>query len=546
MKSSQTIPITNSHLEITTAVEPEVSIKSEPVFTTNALKESPVVLNSGFQATFSLERQNAISTALTEIGEESSQGKRKTRRKIRPDLAINRKQKFIWNFDPFFGDEEHEAPTHEQCHAVFEVLKAHLAKQAIYIHLDKNAHKMVLSLTPGSSVTPWDFSIDALFKTILSQATDNELAIAAHKSMCEAYPYYVNGMRTVGKVPNYHDMRTGPLDKLEKAIKPAGLWRGRATAFMAILNIIYDANLARSMSQGLLPTINQPNAPDFVPGPLSLDFLKEMTWEDLFEYLMDLPKVNVKTAACILAFNLQYPIFAVDTHAFRLPWMLGWLPKLLRHKNDRVEACMHLDFHIPDDLKYGLHQAFWHHGQHCLRCSARGRQGTKEWENCHCPLERYIVRRWDERGNTEMELQDGEISKANGVVAPPRKRKSRSKQLDDTTPKRVKTEPSLVPLSKMTPEEAKKKGYELQVIEIDDNFGAERTNVTKKKSQWRKKIDDTTEKTTFQMSIKETISTRAQTNIVIHHTDPLAPTPLPDLPESKHTSTDHLSQVLDS
>ncbi|HAH68278.1 MAG TPA: DNA lyase, partial [Synergistaceae bacterium] len=45
------------------------------------------------------------------------------------------------------------------------------------------------------------------------------------------------------------------------------------------------------------------------------------------EFLVSLPGVGVKTAACVLVFDLGVPAFPVDTHVARISRRLGWAPE---------------------------------------------------------------------------------------------------------------------------------------------------------------------------------------------------------------------------
>ena len=42
-------------------------------------------------------------------------------------------------------------------------------------------------------------------------------------------------------------------------------------------------------------------------------------------FLVSLPGIGVKVARCFLMFGLHAPVFAVDTHIWRLSQRLGWL-----------------------------------------------------------------------------------------------------------------------------------------------------------------------------------------------------------------------------
>ena len=58
-------------------------------------------------------------------------------------------------------------------------------------------------------------------------------------------------------------------------------------------------------------------------GSLDLDFLREMSAEDVHAWLMKFKGVGPKTAAIVLQFSLDKPAFPVDTHVFRVTRRIG-------------------------------------------------------------------------------------------------------------------------------------------------------------------------------------------------------------------------------
>lgn len=61
-------------------------------------------------------------------------------------------------------------------------------------------------------------------------------------------------------------------------------------------------------------------------GRLDLSFLQHLTIEQARSYLVGLPGVGPKTAACVLLFSLDKPVFPVDTHVLRVSKRLGLIP----------------------------------------------------------------------------------------------------------------------------------------------------------------------------------------------------------------------------
>jgi endonuclease III len=61
-------------------------------------------------------------------------------------------------------------------------------------------------------------------------------------------------------------------------------------------------------------------------GRVTLAPLRRLAVDDAEAFLLALPGVGVKVARCFLMFGLRAPVFAVDTHIWRLSQRLGWLP----------------------------------------------------------------------------------------------------------------------------------------------------------------------------------------------------------------------------
>ena len=60
-------------------------------------------------------------------------------------------------------------------------------------------------------------------------------------------------------------------------------------------------------------------------GRVTLAPLRRMSAAEAETYLVSLPGIGVKVARCFLMFGLHLPVFAVDTHIWRLSQRLGWL-----------------------------------------------------------------------------------------------------------------------------------------------------------------------------------------------------------------------------
>jgi endonuclease III len=225
-----------------------------------------------------------------------------------------------YNFE--FGHDNwpnFSSPTPDEVQKVVDIL----AKERKVL-IKKAATKGQLS-TPVHAA--WNATVDAIIRVIVSQRTDNEEAMELQQRLIQAYPYFVKGERVYGNTPNYHSMRVQGVEKLSRVFGKAGLHNLKPGAIIKILNDIYDRNVAALEPGETVWAGNPRDAPDFVPGLLSIDFLLRTyavkDKQGLFDALVSWFIVGVKTAACIMAFNMKIPVFAVDTHVSNMARTLG-------------------------------------------------------------------------------------------------------------------------------------------------------------------------------------------------------------------------------
>jgi len=129
--------------------------------------------------------------------------------------------------------------------------------------------------------------VDELVFTVLSQNTadvNTERTFAALKA----------------RFPDWSAARDASAEEIEEAIALGGLAHTKAPRLKRILE-------ALSVPGG---------APD-------LGVLGGMTDAEAQDYLVSLPGVGPKTAACVLLFSLGRPVMPVDTHVHRLARRLG-------------------------------------------------------------------------------------------------------------------------------------------------------------------------------------------------------------------------------
>jgi endonuclease-3 len=118
-------------------------------------------------------------------------------------------------------------------------------------------------------------------------------------------------------------------DELAMAIRPGGLSNIKAPRILAILQEVRDR-------QG---------------GSLDLSWMGSAPSEDVRQYLLTLPGVGPKTAACVLAFSLDRPALPVDTHVFRVAGRLGFLDE----SSNAARADQVMDALVPEQLRVRMH-----------------------------------------------------------------------------------------------------------------------------------------------------------------------------------------------
>lgn len=337
-----------------------------------------------------------------------------------------------WGETPY---PEHSSPTPAACEQVFDLLKTqHVGGK---LKFERPAKILPPSLeVAGCGET--QFVLDALARTILSGATNMKLANKAISNIVKTYgtvteTMEVNGEETtpVSNMIDWHKVRLQGREALAEAIKGAGLQKTGSSHIMSLLEAANTCNAERAeafRNEKLTGTAAKvPGAEVLTQGQKdmeiwmfdnnvpSLEHLRVLPVETVMNDLISFKGVGVKTAACVILFCLQEPCFAVDTHCFRLAQWLGWLPEGLREDSGRNKAFAHLDLRIPDHLKYGLHQLFIEHGQNCHRCKATTTPGSKEWDECVCPLEAFMERaKFTSGRKRKVAAADGTVADARG------------------------------------------------------------------------------------------------------------------------------------
>jgi endonuclease-3 len=140
---------------------------------------------------------------------------------------------------------------------------------------------------------PHGHPIAELVLTVLSQSTNDRNRDVAYLALTERFP-------------TWEQVRDAPVDELERAIRPGGISKVKSARIKSILRAISDTS-----RPGDLRAADEAE-------PLSLDWLAGRPVADAQRYLVDLPGVGRKTAACVLLFALGMRDVPVDTHVARV------------------------------------------------------------------------------------------------------------------------------------------------------------------------------------------------------------------------------------
>ena len=152
---------------------------------------------------------------------------------------------------------------------------------------------------------PHGHPIAELILTVLSQSTNDRNRDVAYLRLRNRFG---------GAKFDWRAVRDAPLAEVEEAIRPGGISKIKSARIQAILRAISN---------------EPPPAPADASGQpadeLSLDWLPLVSIEQARDYLVALPGVGRKTAACVLLFAYGLPDVPVDTHVSRVGTRLGLL-----------------------------------------------------------------------------------------------------------------------------------------------------------------------------------------------------------------------------
>ncbi|MDR2528703.1 MAG: endonuclease III [Synergistaceae bacterium] len=194
--------------------------------------------------------------------------------------------------------------------------------------------------------------LDGLILTVLSQHTNDRNRDVAFA-------------RLKGRCPTWDAAAAAGYDAVKDAVRPAGLAPTKAGRILEILRIVRA---------------------DF--GRYSILSLVGRGRDEARKYLLSLPGVGEKTAACVLLFDMGLPAFPVDTHIARVCQRLGFVPE----KTPGEKICALLEREVPPSRYLGGHVNIIEHGRAickaraplCPNCAA---EGLCRYRKNHCLAE---------------------------------------------------------------------------------------------------------------------------------------------------------------
>ncbi len=227
--------------------------------------------------------------------------------------------------------------------------------------VDPHLARIYRLLVAAYGIPPWQPDGDALgglIATVLSQHTSDVNSGRAYAQL-------------VARFPSWLAVRDAPTAAVADAIRMGGLAQIKAERIQRILRELTDRRTVRRVHSDGAPTAADGVAQQAADDDLTLAELDDLSLDAAQRYLLTLPGVGPKTAACVLLFSLGRPAFPVDTHVWRVTRRLGLIGG--RVSADAAHAAL-LGI-IPPEWRHTLHVDLIQHGRrvcHAQRpaCSA--------------------------------------------------------------------------------------------------------------------------------------------------------------------------------
>ncbi len=199
--------------------------------------------------------------------------------------------------------------------------------------------------------------IAELVLTVLSQSTNDRNRDVAYLRLRERFA-------------SWELVRDAPVSRVEEAIRPGGISKVKSARIQAILRAIDERARADAGSAGDGSTGEDAHAGargrgELDGGRLSLDWMRDASVKESRDYLIALPGVGRKTAACVLLFAYGLRDVPVDTHVSRV----GMRLRLLRPGAPFEELHDQMLALTPPGQELELHVNLLRHGRRT--CHAR-------------------------------------------------------------------------------------------------------------------------------------------------------------------------------
>jgi len=175
--------------------------------------------------------------------------------------------------------------------------------------------------------------LDVLIATMLSQNTTDKTSYRAFKNLKNDFS-------------SWEEVMNAPPAKIKNSIRVCGLVNQKSRSIKGMLKKMKENR-----------------------GKLSLNFIRKMKDDEIYEELLQYNGVGVKTISCVLAFALGRDVMPVDTHVHRVANRLGIARAVSPDKTFKQ-----LKEKIPEGKKFLLHTLLIRFGRKICR-SANPRCG---------------------------------------------------------------------------------------------------------------------------------------------------------------------------
>lgn len=216
--------------------------------------------------------------------------------------------------------------------------------------VDPHLARIYRLLVVAYGIPPWQPDGDALgglIATVLSQHTSDINSGRAYAQL-------------VARFPSWLAVRDAPTAAVADAIRMGGLAQIKAERIQRILRELTDRRTVRRVhSDGAPSAANGVARQAADDDDLTLAELDDLSLDAAQRYLLTLPGVGPKTAACVLLFSLGRPAFPVDTHVWRVTRRLG----LIGARVSADAAHTALLGVIPPEWRHTMHVDLIQHGR---------------------------------------------------------------------------------------------------------------------------------------------------------------------------------------